>query len=60
MMRLFQYLHYGLSAILVFVGVKMLVASVWKIPITIALGVVAGILLISVGASIIRQKWNRR
>jgi tellurite resistance protein TerC len=60
MMRLFQYLHYGLSAILVFVGVKMLVASVWKIPVGIALGVVASILLISVGASIIRQKWNLR
>ena len=60
LMRLFQYLHYGLSAILVFVGVKMLVASVWKIPIGIALGVVAGILLISVGASVIRQKWNLR
>jgi tellurite resistance protein TerC len=60
LMRLFQYLHYGLSAILVFVGVKMLVASVWKIPIGIALGVVAGILLISVGASIIRQKRNLR
>jgi tellurite resistance protein TerC len=60
MMRLFQYLHYGLSAILVFVGVKMLVASVWKIPIGIALGVVAGILLISVVTSIIRQKWNLR
>ena len=60
MMRLFQYLHYGLSAILVFVGVKMLVASIWKIPIGLALGVIAAILLISVGASIIRQKWNRR
>jgi tellurite resistance protein TerC len=60
MMRLFEYLHYGLSAILVFVGVKMLVASIWKIPIGIALGMIAGILLISVGASIIRQKWNRR
>jgi tellurite resistance protein TerC len=60
LMRLFQYLHYGLSAILVFVGVKMLVASVWKIPIGVALGVVAGILLLSVGASIIRQKWNLR
>jgi tellurite resistance protein TerC len=60
MMRLFQYLHYGLSAILVFVGVKMLVASIWKIPIGIALGVVAGILLISIGASMVRQKRDRR
>ncbi len=56
MMQLFQYLHYGLSAILIFVGVKMLLAAVWKIPIGIALGVVAGILLISVIASIIQPR----
>ncbi len=55
MMQLFKYLHYGLSGILVFVGIKMILASVWKIPIGIALGVVVGILLISVIASIIRQ-----
>jgi tellurite resistance protein TerC len=60
MMRRFQYLHYGLSAILVFVGIKMTVAPVWKIPIGIALGAVVGILLISVAASIIQQKWNRK
>jgi tellurite resistance protein TerC len=53
MMRLFQYLHYGLSAILIFVGTKMLVTSVWKIPVGISLGVVATILLISVLASVI-------
>lgn len=56
MMRLFQYLHYGLSGILVFVGIKMLIASIWKIPVGIALGMVAGILIISVGASLLRQK----
>jgi tellurite resistance protein TerC len=58
MMRQFQYLHYGLSAILIFVGIKMIVAAVWKIPTDIALGVIAGILLISVLASVIQQKWN--
>jgi tellurite resistance protein TerC len=52
-MQLFHYLHYGLSAILIFVGLKMLLADVYKIPIGIALGVVAGCLLLSVLASII-------
>ena len=54
MMRRFQYLHYGLSAILVFVGGKMLLADIYKIPVVFALGMVASILLISVVASIAR------
>ena len=52
-MKLFHYLHYGLSAILIFVGAKMLLAGFLEIPIGIALGVVASILAISVAASII-------
>jgi tellurite resistance protein TerC len=52
-MRLFHYLPYGLSAVLVFVGVKMLLADFYKIPIGIALGVVAGVLALSVIASIV-------
>ncbi|MBI4539612.1 MAG: TerC family protein [Gemmatimonadetes bacterium] len=51
-MQLFAYLRYGLSAILVFVGVKMLVADVMEIPVELALGVVASILLISIVASL--------
>jgi tellurite resistance protein TerC len=53
-MRLFHYLHYGLSAILVFVGAKMLLADVYKLPVGVALGVIAGILLIAVMASVMR------
>ncbi|MCX7918753.1 MAG: TerC family protein [bacterium] len=55
-MRLFHHLHYGLSIILVFIGVKMLITDFCKIPIVIALGVVAGILLISIVASLV---WPR-
>lgn len=55
-MRLFQYLHFGLSSILVFIGIKMLLADVYKIPIVIALSVVAGILVISVVASVVRPR----
>lgn len=53
-MDLFHLLHYGLSAILVFVGAKMIL-SAWdiKIPIGIALAVVAGILTVSVIASLV-------
>ncbi|MDP3722526.1 MAG: TerC family protein [Candidatus Omnitrophota bacterium] len=53
LMRLFTHLHYGLSAILVFVGVKMLIADLYKIPIGTALGVVAGILALSILVSIL-------
>jgi len=56
-MRLFHYLHYGLVVVLIFVGVKMLVADFYKMPVEIALGAVVGVLLISVIASII---WPRK
>ncbi|NOZ28148.1 MAG: TerC family protein [Chloroflexi bacterium] len=52
-MRLFHYLHYGLSLILVFIGVKMLIAEFYKVPIGVALGVIAAVLTASVVASLI-------
>lgn len=53
----FHHLHYGLSAILAFVGTKMIL-SAWhmEIPTSIALGVVAGVLVLSVIASLIWPK----
>ncbi len=53
MLELFSYLHYGLSLILIFIGVKMLVSEYYKIPTGIALGVVAGVLAISIIASLL-------
>lgn len=55
-MGFFHHLHYGLSAVLVFVGIKMLLADLYKIPVSIALGVVGGILLISVMGSVFDKK----
>ncbi|MCX7766194.1 MAG: TerC family protein [Candidatus Sumerlaeia bacterium] len=52
-MELFHYLRYGLSIILVFVGAKMLISEFYKIPISIALGVVACILLFCIILSIL-------
>ncbi|MBK7875121.1 MAG: TerC family protein [Planctomycetes bacterium] len=54
---LLKYLHYlkhGLSAILAFVGVKMLLPEEHKIPVQIALGVVGGILVLAIVASVVR------
>jgi tellurite resistance protein TerC len=50
---LFYYLKYALSAILGFVGIKMLVADFIKIPDLAALGIVAGILAFAIIISII-------
>lgn len=55
-MNIFHFLHYGLSVILVFVGVKMVISHWYKIPIGAALGVVAGVLVVSVAASLIWPK----
>jgi len=51
-MDMFRYLKVGLSFVLCFVGIKMVIVDFYKIPIGISLGVVAGILGISILASI--------
>ena len=56
MMEVFHYLHYGLSIVLVFVGAKMLASHYYEIPTWVALGVVAGVLITSVLASVLHPK----
>jgi tellurite resistance protein TerC len=51
----FVYLKIGLSFVLVFVGAKMLLVDVIKVPIAASLGVIAGILAASVVASLLRR-----
>jgi tellurite resistance protein TerC len=53
MMGLFEYLHYGLSAVLILIGAKMLTSHYYTVPTHVALGVVAGVLLVSVIASLV-------
>jgi len=55
LMKLFYYLHYGLAAILIFVGGKMLLADFIKIPIGIALGIIASILVLSILLSLTKK-----
>jgi TerC family integral membrane protein len=49
----FSMLKYGLSVILVFIGIKMLIVDFYHIPIAISLGVVFGIL----AATLILNAW---
>jgi tellurite resistance protein TerC len=55
-MELFVYLKVGLSFVLVFVGVKMLLVDIYKIPIGASLGVIGGILLLSILASLASRR----
>lgn len=58
-MDYFEYLHYGLSAVLIFIGTKMLLSHYYKIATHIALATVIGVLAISVAASLIFPKKRR-
>lgn len=55
-MKRFEYLKIGLSIVLIYVAIKMLLIDVVKIPITISLGGVVLILVISVLLSIRKQR----
>ncbi len=51
LMKLFRFLHYGLAAMLVLVGSKMLTEDYFRIPTAATLGVVAGVILVSIAMS---------
>ena len=58
-MELFHYLHFGLSFVLTFVGVKMVIEGFYPIHIAVALGVVTSTVAVSIVASLMfppRQK----
>ena len=55
-MKYFRFLKIGLSVILVFVGVKMMIVDFYKFPIVLSLSVIIGILAVSVIASLIKPK----
>jgi tellurite resistance protein TerC len=54
MMEKFHYLKVGLGLVLAFVGVKMLIADVYKLPIIVSLVVIASLLGGAIAASILR------
>jgi tellurite resistance protein TerC len=54
MMGKFHYLKVGLSLVLIFVGVKMLLSGIYAIPILVSLGVIVGLLASAIVASQLR------
>ena len=59
LMKAFRFLHYGLAVVLILVGVKMISAGHFRIPIIVTLAVVAGVLLISIALSVIFPDRNK-
>lgn len=55
-MHKFHYLKAGLSVILIFVGIKMILIDIYKIPIGISLGFITLVIVISVYASLKKVK----
>ncbi len=56
MLDRFHLLHYGLSVILILIGLKMLVSNYIEMPTYVALAVVAGVLVISIVLSLVFPK----
>lgn len=52
----FRYLHYGLAAILAFIGIKMLISGYVKIPILVTLAVIIATLAVSILLSLREEK----
>jgi tellurite resistance protein TerC len=50
-----RYMHYGLSAILVFAGAKMLTSGFFHMPHVLSLAVIGGIMVVTVVASVVRR-----
>ena len=53
LMKVFRFLHTGLALILILMGLKMIAADYFKVPTLVMLGVVAGVLAGSIGASLL-------
>lgn len=59
MEKYFTHLKYGLSAILIFVGIKMCIADYYKVPIEISLAFIILTLSVSVLTSMVMQRSER-
>lgn len=55
----FRYLKPGLAALLIFAGVKILISDFYKIPIPASLAIIVGILVVSIGGSILADRLER-
>ncbi len=56
----FRYLKPGLAALLVFAGIKILVADIVKISIPVSLAIIVAILAFAIGGSVLADRMDRR
>jgi tellurite resistance protein TerC len=56
----FAYLKVGLSVVLIFVGVKMLIMDFYKVPIAASLAIISGILGLSIVVSLLKSPSGSR
>jgi len=57
-LKYFHFLHYGLAAILVFVGIKMLITDFYKFDPFVSLGIIGAILTVSILVSVLKPAKN--
>ncbi len=55
----FHYLRYGLAAILIFVGAKMLIHGFYPVPISASLGVIGTLLAFSIFLSVMKDRRHK-
>jgi len=55
LLNIFEYLHYGISLVLIFVGIKMLLAHVFPIRTEVSLADIAAILLVTIVISALHE-----
>jgi len=56
LLNIFEYLHYGISCVLIFVGIKMLLAHVFPIRTEVSLAVIGAILLVTIVISALHEE----
>lgn len=59
-MHQFQYLKLGLSVVLTFIGIKMVIVDLYHIPVAVSLAVVASVLTISIVASLWKSRQDAK
>ena len=56
----FRYLKPGLAALLIFAGLKILLADIVPIPIPLSLAIIVAILVVAIGASLVADRVDQR
>ena len=59
LMKAFRFLHNGLALVLIVVGLKMMTAHYFRVSTLATLGIVAGILIVSIAASVLVPEKQR-